>query len=1075
MNKFGLIFFCLSIELCGFSQGYNKLTPSQSGITFTNTITENDTLNGLSYLYLYNGGGVAVGDINNDGLEDLYFTGNQVQDKLYLNQGNLQFKDVTKKYFKNQPVGFHTGVTMVDINNDGWLDIYVSCAGPAYSGEDRRNKLFINQKGKKFINQAKEYGLDDSLNTTQAVFFDADNDGDLDAYLLNHVYLRKNTQYWFQFNKMQKVLGDDKLMMNDNGHFYDRSKSMGINSNQYGQGVVVADFNQDGWQDIYVANDFESSDKLYMNIGSGGFKETILSKTKHIPLFSMGVDAADMNNDGLIDIMGVDMASEDHVRSKKNMGGMNSKKFWKLVEHNEHYQYMFNALQLNLGDEFVDIGQLAGVSKTDWSWAPLFADFDNDGFQDLYVSNGYLRDLRDNDFVMKYDRNLQLSREFMPFEELKELIPTSATPNYIFKNNGDLTFTKKSSSWGLDEPINVNGAIYADLDNDGDLDLICNANGATSFILENKTINQNYLSVKVNGPVKNKDAFGARIEIYSANEMQVREVQPSRGFQSSVSSKIHFGLDKTEQIDSVIVRFNGNVVSKQKKVKANQNLIIDISESVVWQAKTYKKTGQILSDYGHPDLKLKHTELQNDDFEKEVLLPHKMSELGPFITVGDINQDGLDDFYFGAARGSKGALMMQTENGGFIEKPLELFKTNYLSEEMQSIFFDADNDGDLDIYIVMGSNEAPKNDASYIDQLYINDGDENFTLSKDALPQIPVSGQKVLAEDINHDGWLDLVVFGRQVPGSYPAPPSSFIYINEKGKFANKTNEFAPEFQDLGMVTDALFINVDEDEEKELLLVGEWMPVTVFDTENNQLINITEKLGLSETVGWWNTIEKIESENGQHKFVLGNLGLNNKYHPSKDNTLHVYLNDFDDNGTPDIVLAKAQDAILYPVRGRQCSSQQMPFIAQKFESYDLFAKADIESIYTADKLNESIHFEAHTFANSFLTINDGEFKVEEMPTAYQTGPINAVLVADFNRDGATDFFSFGNKFDAEVETIRYDGNPSIFYNGKSAPNFPNYLNIIENIKSAQLIEIKGEQYILLGINNAPLRLYKIEL
>lgn len=1068
---FLFLLFCLTF--CGYSQGFKKLTPTASGINFANTISENDTINGLSYLYLYNGGGVAIGDINNDGLEDIYFTGNQVDDKLYLNLGDMKFKDVTKKYFKDQRFDFHTGATMVDINNDGWLDIYVSCAGYAYDGEDRRNKLFINQKGKKFIDQAKEYGLDDSLNTTQAAFFDADNDGDLDVYLLNHVYLRKNTQYWFQFNKMQKVLGHDKLMMNDNGHFYDRSESMGINSDQYGQGVIISDFNQDGWQDIYVANDFESSDKLYMNKGSGGFEESILTKTKHIPFFSMGVDAADINNDGLIDIMGVDMASEDHVTSKKNMGGMNADKFWKLVTQKEHYQYMFNTLQLNLGDEFIDIGLLAGVAKTDWSWAPLFADFDNDGFQDLYVSNGYLRDLRNSDFTNKYDRNIQLSRQFTPFDELQKLIPSSKTPNYIFKNNGDLTFSKKSQDWGLEEPINVNGAAYADLDNDGDLDMICNAGGAPSFVLENKSSGQNFLKVKLNGAAKNRNAIGAKIELYQDNQLQVREIQPSRGFQSSVSTTVHFGLGALSKVDSVLVRFNGIVVFKQSEISSNQTVTIDIAPQK-GLAQNYLKTSQILTEVSIPVLKIKHSELNHDDFEKEVLLPHKMSELGPFITVGDINEDGLDDFYIGAARGSKGALMIQNENGEFIEKPLELFKTNYLSEEMQSLFFDADNDGDLDIYIVMGSNESPKNDASYIDQLYINDGEENFALSKDALPQVSVSGQKVLAEDLNNDGWLDLIVFGRQEAQNYPAPPSSFIYINEKGKFIDKTDVFAPEFYKMGMVTDAIFINIDSDKNKELIIVGEWMPITIFDFQQGVYKNITAESGLQNTVGWWNTIELIESQSGIHKFALGNLGLNNKYHPSEDNPLHIYLNDFDDNGTNDIVLAKAQDAILYPVRGRSCSSQQMPFIAQKFESYDLFAKADVESIYTAEKLNNALHFEAQTFANSFLTIRDGKFKIDEMPKRYQTGPINSILIDDFDNDDQIDMFCFGNKYEAEVETIRYDGNPSIFYKNGTDINYPEYLSILANIKSAKAIEIKGETYILLGINNGVMQIYKVK-
>jgi hypothetical protein len=1072
--------FILSIliiqSFLGFAQGFEKLNPKESGIDFTNALNEDDTINGLSYLYLYNGGGVAIGDINNDGLEDIYFTGNQTDDKLYLNQGDLKFKDVTKKYFKKQCFDFHTGATMVDINNDGWLDIYVSCAGYAYDGDDRRNKLFINQEGKGFINEAKEYGLDDSLNTTQAAFFDADNDGDLDVYLLNHVYLRKNTQYRFQFNKMKKVMGDDRLMINDNGHFTDKSKELGIESSSYGQGVIVSDFNQDGWQDIYVANDFEEGDKFFINNGGKSFEEKIQTNTMHTPLFSMGADAADINNDGLIDFISVDMASEDHVKSKKNMGGMSSDNFWKLVESGQHYQYMFNALQLNTGSGFIDIAQMAGVSKTDWSWSSLFADFDNDGFQDLYVSNGYFRELRDNDFVLKYDRKIQISKEFMSFEELSKLIPSSKTPNYIFRNNGDLTFDKKSSEWGLNEAITVNGASYADLDNDGDLDIICNASNEVSFILENKSSKDNhFLKVNVTGTENNIAGLGTRIELYYGSNQQVREVQPSRGYQSGVSNTLHFGLGETEKVDSVIVRFNGVVVDAKMDVSANQTLKVEIKASNIWKAKNYSNTFQILEKVELDHIPLKHTDISYDDFEKEVLLPHKMSQLGPFLNVDDLNGDGLDDIYFPAARGSKGTLLVQDAEGNLIPKHLEFFKSNFLSEEMGTVFFDADNDGDKDVYVVTGSNEMGANDASYQDQLYLNNGKETFSYGNENLPKNTMSGQKVIAKDLNSDGWMDLVVFGRQTPGNYPAPANSIILLNEGGKFVDKTYSIAPEFDSLGMVTDAIFVNIDEDSDEELIIVGEWMPVTIFDFIDGRYVKVTEQKGLANTVGWWNTIELYEDEDGVQKFLLGNIGLNNKYHPTKEGPLHLYMADFDDNGSNDIVLAKAQNNILYPIRGRQCTAEQMPFIAQKFLSYDLFAVADVNAIYSSEKLEQALHLEAHTFANSLLTIENGEIRLTALPNEFQTGTINQFVVDDFDKDGKNDFFSFGNKFEAEVETERYDGNPSLYCSGKDNFMNPKMLGIIENVKSAARINIKEETYIILGINNGFAQTYKVNL
>lgn len=1068
-----LLVLLLATSCVSFGQEFKKLSLEDSGIDFKNTITEDDTINGLSYLYLYNGGGVAIGDINNDGLEDIYFTGNQVEDKLYLNKGNLKFKDVTKKYFKNQRFDFHTGATMVDINNDGWLDIYVSAAGPAYDGEDRRNKLFINQKGKRFVDQANEYGLDDSLNTTQAAFFDADNDGDLDVYLLNHVYLRKNTQYFFQFNRMKKVEGNDRLMINEDGHFYDRSRELGIESTEYGQGVVVSDFNRDGRQDIYVCNDFEYGDKLFMNAGRAGFKQQILDKTMHTTLFSMGVDAADFNNDGLMDIMTVDMANADHVQSKKNMGGMSSEFFWSIVARGQHYQYMYNTLQMNVGDKFVDIAQMAGVSKTDWSWAPLFADFNNDGYQDLYVSNGYLRELRDADFTAAYDKGIQISKNFIPFEKLKKQIPSSKTINYIYRNTGDLGFEKKSVQWGLGEAINVNGAAFADLDNDGDLDLICNANNERSFILENELSDNNYLKVAVQGWGMNPQAFGTKIEVYQGEDVQLREVQPTRGFQSSMSSIIHFGIGQHEVIDSIVVRVNEVVVHQLFKVEANQTLTIDLSGVTNEQSLVYKKDKGVLTKVNVPGLNYKHTEAHYDDFEKEVLLPHQMSRLGPFITVDDINEDGLEDVYIGGARGSKGSLLVQKAGGRFEEKLLEPFKLNYLSEEMESIFFDADNDGDKDVYIVMGSNEEQAYHSSFQDQLYLNDGKEQFKIGTHLLPKDSISGQKVVAQDINNDGWMDLIVFGRQTPGAYPTPASSMIWLNEKGTFVDKTKEWAPDFVDLGMVTDAVFANVDEDKELEIVIVGEWMPVTVFDLVDGHYQNITDQKGLSKTVGWWNTIELYQDVDGKQQFVLGNLGLNNKFHPTIERPFHVYMNDFDDNGTNDIVLAKTQDEILYPVRGKECSTEQMPFVSQKFPSYDLFAKADVETIYTKEKLEAALHYEAHTFASSLLSIENGKMTLKELPSIYQTGPINAVVVGDFNDDESTDLFCLGNKFEAEVETVRYDGNPSIYLDGQLDWNGAEMLGVIENTKSAAVIHILNKPYLLLGVNNGQLQLYAV--
>lgn len=1076
MNRRITLAFCFFLFQAqfGLCQGFKKVPVDRSGIEFKNQLSEDDTINALSYLYLYNGGGVAVGDINNDGLDDIYFTGNQVEDKLYLNKGNLQFKDVTKKYFKNQKFDFHTGATMVDINNDGWLDIYVLAGGPDYDGEKRRNKLFINQKGKKFLDEAAAYGLDDSLNATQATFLDADQDGDLDVYLLNHPYHRKNAQRNFQLNSPKKVIGNDRLMMNNNGQFEDQSDERGILSTGYGLGVAISDFNGDLFPDIYVTNDFEYPDKFFINKGDGFFEEVILDRMQHISLFAMGVDAGDINNDGLIDLISTDMASEDHVRSKKNMGGMSSENFWTIVNTKKHYQYMFNSLQLNLGDaSFIEIAQMAGISKTDWSWATLLADYDNDGFQDLFIANGYVRDIRDNDFKIKYDGEIEPSKDFIPFEELKDLIPTSKLQNYIFKNTGELTFEKKSFEWGFSEKVNVNGAAYADLDNDGDLDLVCNALNDVSFIMENKMGDRgNYIQIELSGESNNLSAVGARLELYAENKTFVKECYPSRGFQSSVSSIMHFGLGAIQQIDSLVIYW------KKGERTVHTDLTLNDRTAIEWATSPSEETPQNdtfsnLVNTKVDGLNYVHHEIDYDDFEKEILLPHKMSNLGPFISVADVNGDQLEDIYIGSARGDIGHLYFQKQDGGFRIDTNSVWESTIHLEEMESVFFDVDNDGDLDLYVVSGGNEAPVAHPSLKDRVYINDGKGHFTLDEEKLPEFRDSGQKVIAKDLNGDGWMDVLIFGRQVPEAYPSPATSRILMNEQGVLIDQTANMAPDFWQLGMVTDAEFTDYDKDGDEDLIIVGEWMPVTVFENNQGKFRNVTAEKELLNTVGWWNSIDVYDDSEDFSRFVLGNVGENNKFHPSEKKPLRIYMNDFDDNGTFDIVLAKNQESTLYPVRGRQCSSEQMPFITEKFPTYDQFAVADVTEIYTDKKLDEAIQYQAQTFSNSSLIIIDGEFDVKPLPQEYQTGPINACVVEDFTGDGISDVLCIGNKFEAEVETVRYDGNPGYLINGALGLDDPVYLDLKSNIKSASLLKIGKRTLVVLGVNQGEMILLEI--
>ena len=1064
-----------------FSQGFKKVKESQSNITFDNKVFENDSINGITFPFLYQYGGIAVGDINNDGLEDLFFTGRQIEDELYLNKGELSFKNVTSKYFNNKsPSIYHTGAVMVDINNDGWLDIYVSVAGPNAKGAERANLLYLNKKGKVFVESAELFGLADTSNTTQTVFFDADLDGDLDCFMLNHIRKVVNMQVNFPLIERYSLnTGKDKFYLNEGGVFVEKTKEFGLEFSGEGLGVVVSDFNNDGYPDIYVTNDGLTPDRLFTNNKGHGFINSINDQVNHSSLFAMGVDAGDINNDGLIDIITVDMANEDHVKSKKNMSGMSTKNFWLNVKASNQYQYMYNSLQLNMGgDNFSEIAQLAGVSNSDWSWAPLFADFDNDGFQDLFISNGFHRNLKDNDYVKWLERDITYSQEKYSFNDVKKRIPKTKTANYIYKNNGDLTFSKKNFEWGMAELINANGAVYSDLDNDGDLDLVLNITNEKSFVMENVSTNANgFLDVKLYGIFNNINCLGAKVQIVCGETNQYKELQTVRGYQSSVSSKLHFGVGLATKIDTLIVTWNNKEQTVLIDIVPNQLLKIEYQTSIkterkLEQKKTFFTKTEIngLSSYIHKEFSI-------NDFEEEVLLPHKMSELGPFITVEDINNDGLDDVFIGGARSYTSKMYFQNSKGWFDLKQQPDIEKDKNFEDMQAVFFDFDNDGDKDLYVVSGSNESPIAHASLQDRLYVN---SNGVFEKTAaiLPDIRVSGQKVIAEDVNNDGWIDLVVFGRQVPKAYPTTPKTSILINRNGKFSNEVKNIAPELELVGMVTDAIFTDFDKDGDKDLIVVGEWMPITVFENIDNQYVNMTKKFNLNETVGWWSAIKEVKTKDGK-KYILGNIGKNNKYHPSQNKPLQIYMDDFDDNGTNDIVLAKYQGKICYPVRGRQCSSEQMPFIVDKFPTYTDYATANLASIYSEDKLTASIHFKATKFESSILSFNNGVFELAELANELQVGCINTILEANVNGDDIMDYLCLGNKYEAEVETIRYDGNYGGVLLGQNEGGFMHSLNnesglyLKSNVKDGSFISIKGITYLIVVSNSEKINILKL--
>lgn len=1046
---------------------FETLSPEKTGIDFTNEIVENDSFNYMTFQYIYNGGGVAVGDINKDGLQDLYFTGNQVADKLYLNKGEMVFEDITSSALGEAAgQGWHTGVTMADVNQDGQTDIFVSRSGMDNQGESLRNFLFINQGNNTFSEEGLKWGLTAERGTNQSALFDMDNDGDLDLYCMNKPYPEGEMHIAVDLDTFPY---SDQLFENVGGRFVDISKKAGIRNEGYGLGIAVSDLNHDGYIDIYISNDYVNPDFMYINQGDGTFVDELNERTNHCSMFAMGNDVADFNNDGLVDIIVADMVSEDHIRSKKNMGPMSPDEFWGQVKRGNQMEYMFNTLQINNGNgTFSEVGQLAGISKTDWSWATLFADFDNDGMKDLFITNGYRRDVRDNDFVKEFNQERNLVEEIQEIHALLDRAPSTKIKNYFFQNEGNLHFSKKMKEWKVDDPVNSNGAAYADLDNDGDLDLIVNNMDEVSMILENKLESKNnYIRLRCE-----QQFIGAKVTVKAGGQQYFQEMIPTRGFQSSVEPVLHFGVGTHQTIDELTVVFLDGKVIKKTNLNTNETIALNYQEAK--QGATDKRKEQAL--FASVDLvDHTHEEFPVDDFDREVLLPHKMSQLGPFISKGDANGDGLEDFYISGSIFYTGALYLQSAEGEFTERSGP-WKFQQKREEMGSTFFDADGDGDLDLYVVSGSNEYKLDNESIMDQLYINDGKGSFkNETNDRLPPMGMSGQHVMAADFDKDGDQDLFVGGRQVPGYYPFAPRSFLLENKDGKFSDITQK-SPDLLGPGMITDAIWEDFDRDNDLDIVCVGEWMPVTFFENQEGVFTNVTDRYDFKKEVGWWMSIEKGDfNGDGSNDYVLGNVGQNNKFHPNHEKPLEIYTDDFDRNGTYDIVLGKYQDGKCYPVRGRQCSSEQMPFIKDKFPTFDEFAVADLEGIYGKRSLDSALHYSATNFSSSILLSNGSNYELKKLPIYAQFGPMNTQLILDVNGDGNLDIIAAGNNFGVEVETIRYDGGRGVVLLGDGNGNFeqlaPHESGFFVNTDAKEMIRIKD--WIIVASNSAKIKSFKL--
>lgn len=1056
---------------------FTKLSKEQTGINFSNELYENMKFNGVQYEYYYNGSGLAVADFNNDGLKDVFFVSTLKKHQIFLNQGDLKFKDVTRFTGIVYQQKFSGGVTIVDINNDGWMDVYISNSGKFKDKEKRRNKLYINMGAKgehkipTFSEQGKKYGLDIADCSTQATFFDYDKDGDLDMYLLNHFpsTYPDNTTIEELLN-VDGGVSNDRLLRNDTNYFTDISKEAGIIHNrlEYGLGVAIGDVNNDSWPDIYVSNDYSGKDHLYMNNADGTFTDRILEATNNISFFAMGNDMSDINNDGWLDIMTVDMMGESNYDIKTSMSGMNPKKFQNTVDIGLHHQYMYNALQINSGflnennvPIFSNLAQLAGVSRTDWSWAPLFFDMDNDGFKDLFVSNGIKRDFRNNDFVNymnKKQDTILASKKFIPKDYISDLLdkmPTRKKENFFFKNNDGLNFSKMNKVWGDQTLTSSNGAVYADMDNDGDLDIIVNNTDDPAFILKNNTKELGLghsVTITLKGPQKNIDGIGARVMVTTEENKQTQELYFSRGFMSAMSRELHFGLGTSSKA-TVEVIWPDNKQQLIKNVDANQLITIDYADAIAVSKNENKETVKhLFSKSNIQGLDYKHIENNFDDFSRESLLPHKMSTEGPSLAVGDINGDGLDDVHVGGALSRKGVVYIQNKDGTFLETNIPLMNSEAAYEDVASEFIDVDNDGDLDLYVVSGGNEYAQGSSFLEDRLYVNDGKGNFIKTANALPKIAISGSCIKAVDYDKDGDTDLFIGGRQVPGKYPTPAKSYILQNNSanGKIAFKEIEGNATWKKLGMVTDAVWVDLNNDYYLDLVVTGEWMPIRVF--ENNKgkdFIEKTNDYGFKNTNGWWYSLAVHDIDNdGDKDIIAGNLGLNYKYRASKDAPFEVYASDFDASGSNDIVLSYYDNEKLVPVRGRECSSRQMPFLKEKFPTYDAFGKASVNDIFNEDQLKKSTHLKANTFATTFFENKSGHFIAQPMQTEIQFSSVNAILIEDLDVDGNIDILMAGNLYGSEVETPRNDASHGLFLKGKSKGKF----DLIKTNKSGLMLQ-----------------------